>query len=136
MLVLLPEAWAAARAARADRLQSSMNLAIGSALACIGLTIPVVVLAAVTYDLPLVLGLGGEGPGAARGHVPGQRIHAGDGSHAHDAGGRASGDVRRVRVSCVRALIARYLPLRASRCRGGVSRQAVRRKAIMLSLSE
>jgi Ca2+:H+ antiporter len=60
MLVLLPEAWAAARAARADRLQSSMNLAIGSALACIGLTIPVVVLAAVAYDLPLVLGLGAK----------------------------------------------------------------------------
>jgi len=58
MLVLLPESWAAARAARADRLQSSMNLAIGSALACIGLTVPVVVLAAVAYDLPLELGLG------------------------------------------------------------------------------
>jgi Ca2+:H+ antiporter len=56
-LVLLPEAWAAARAARADRLQSSMNLAIGSALACIGLTVPVVVLASITFDLPLVLGL-------------------------------------------------------------------------------
>jgi Ca2+:H+ antiporter len=60
MIVLLPEGWAATRAARADRLQSSMNLAIGSALACIGLTIPVVVLAAITYDLPLVLGLGGK----------------------------------------------------------------------------
>jgi Ca2+:H+ antiporter len=57
MLVLLPETWAAVRAARADRLQTSMNLAIGSALACIGLTIPVVVLAAVTLNLPLVLGL-------------------------------------------------------------------------------
>ena len=34
-----------------------MNLAIGSALACIGLTIPVVVLAAVILNLPLVLGL-------------------------------------------------------------------------------
>ena len=58
MLVLLPESWAAARAAHANRLQTSMNLAIGSALACIGLTIPVVVLAAIAYDLPLVLGLG------------------------------------------------------------------------------
>ena len=58
LLVLLPESWAAARAAHADRLQTSMNLAIGSALACIGLTIPVVVLAALLYDLPLVLGLG------------------------------------------------------------------------------
>ena len=57
MLVLLPESWAATRAAHADRLQSSMNLAIGSALACIGLTIPVVVFAAVLYDLPLVLGV-------------------------------------------------------------------------------
>jgi Ca2+:H+ antiporter len=56
-LVLLPETWAAARAARADRLQNSMNLAIGSALACIGLTVPVVVLASIALDLPLVLGL-------------------------------------------------------------------------------
>lgn len=57
MVVLLPETWAAIRAARADRLQSSMNLALGSALATIGLTVPVVVLAAVSLDLPLVLGL-------------------------------------------------------------------------------
>jgi len=57
MLVLMPETWAAVRAARANRLQTSMNLAIGSALACIGLTIPVVALAAVTFHLPLVLGL-------------------------------------------------------------------------------
>lgn len=56
-LVLLPEAWAAARAARFNRLQSSMNLAIGSALACIGLTVPVVVLASIALKLPLVLGL-------------------------------------------------------------------------------
>ena len=40
MVVLLPETWAALRAARANRLQTSMNLAIGSALASIGLTIP------------------------------------------------------------------------------------------------
>ena len=56
-LVLLPETWAAVRAARANRLQTSMNLAIGSALASIGLTVPVVVLASITFDLPLVLGL-------------------------------------------------------------------------------
>jgi len=56
-LVLLPETWAAIRAARANRLQTSMNLAIGSALACIGLTIPVVVLAALIFKLPLTLGL-------------------------------------------------------------------------------
>lgn len=57
MLVLLPETWAAVRAAHADRLQTSMNLALGSALASIGLTIPTVVVAAVWLDLPLVLGL-------------------------------------------------------------------------------
>jgi Ca2+:H+ antiporter len=56
-LVLLPETWAAARAARADRLQTSMNLAVGSALACIGLTVPVVVVASIAFGLPLVLGL-------------------------------------------------------------------------------
>jgi Ca2+:H+ antiporter len=57
MLVLAPETWAAVRAARADRLQTSMNLAIGSALACIGLTVPVVVAAAIAFGFPLVLGL-------------------------------------------------------------------------------
>ena len=58
MLVLLPETWAAVRAARANRLQTSMNLAIGSALASIGLTIPVVVIASLVFHLPLTLGLG------------------------------------------------------------------------------
>jgi Ca2+:H+ antiporter len=57
MLVLLPETWAAVRAARANRLQTSLNLAIGSALATIGLTIPVVAIAAIALHLPLVLGL-------------------------------------------------------------------------------
>lgn len=57
LLVLLPETWAAVRAAAANRLQTSMNLAFGSVLASIGLTIPAVVLASVVFDLPLVLGL-------------------------------------------------------------------------------
>jgi Ca2+:H+ antiporter len=57
LLVLLPEAVAAALAARANRLQTSLNLAIGSALASIGLTIPVVVVASSAFDLPLTLGL-------------------------------------------------------------------------------
>jgi Ca2+:H+ antiporter len=56
-LVLLPETWAAVRASRANRLQTSMNLAVGSALATIGLTVPMVVLASFTFHLPLVLGL-------------------------------------------------------------------------------
>jgi hypothetical protein len=57
LLVLLPETWAAVRAARANRLQTSMNLALGSALASIGLTVPAVVVAATWLELPLVLGL-------------------------------------------------------------------------------
>jgi Ca2+:H+ antiporter len=57
MIVLLPETWAAVRAAHANRLQTSMNLAFGSALASIGLTIPVVAVASVTFDIPLILGL-------------------------------------------------------------------------------
>lgn len=57
MLVLLPETWAAARAARANRLQTSMNLAFSSALASIGLTIPAVAVASVLIGMPLTLGL-------------------------------------------------------------------------------
>ena len=57
LIVLLPETCAAIRAARANRLQTSMNLAIGSALASIGLTIPVVVVASMLLEIPLVLGL-------------------------------------------------------------------------------
>ena len=57
LLVLLPETWAAIRAARADRIQTSLNLAYGSALASIGLTIPAVALAAVWLSIPLDLGL-------------------------------------------------------------------------------
>ena len=57
-LVLLPESFAALNAARANRFQTSLNLALGSALASIGLTIPAVALVAVVMDLPLTLGLG------------------------------------------------------------------------------
>jgi Ca2+:H+ antiporter len=57
MVVLGPETWAAMRAARANRLQTSMNLAVGSALASIGLTIPVVAVASAALGIPLVLGV-------------------------------------------------------------------------------
>lgn len=60
MLVLLPETWAAVRAARADRLQTSLNLALGSAMASIGLTIPAVAAASLVMGLPLALGIGGK----------------------------------------------------------------------------
>ncbi|MEV3988768.1 ionic transporter y4hA [Streptomyces sp. NPDC049837] len=58
LMVLLPETLAAARAARRDRVQTSLNLAYGSAIASIGLTIPAIALATVWLSGPLVLGLG------------------------------------------------------------------------------
>jgi Ca2+:H+ antiporter len=57
LLVLLPESIAAIRSALANRLQTSMNLAFGSALATIGLTVPVVVGACLLLGIPLILGL-------------------------------------------------------------------------------
>ncbi len=57
LLVLMPEGFAAARAAKANRLQSSLNLALGSALASIGLTIPTVAAIAIFFNLPLSLGI-------------------------------------------------------------------------------
>lgn len=58
LLVLLPETIAALRSARRDRVQTSLNLALGSAMASIGLTIPAVALASIWLSGPLVLGLG------------------------------------------------------------------------------
>jgi Ca2+:H+ antiporter len=57
MLVLMPESLAAFRAARADRLQTSLNLALGSALASIGLTIPAVAVVSILLGQQLALGL-------------------------------------------------------------------------------
>jgi Ca2+:H+ antiporter len=59
-LVLLPESLAALRAARANRLQTSLNLALGSALASIGLTIPAVAVVSILLAQPLELGLGAK----------------------------------------------------------------------------
>jgi len=56
-IVLLPETAAALRAAAADRLQSSINLALGSAVACIGLTVPTVAVVASWIGQPLELGI-------------------------------------------------------------------------------
>jgi Ca2+:H+ antiporter len=60
-IVLLPESLAALRAARSNRLQTSLNLALGSALASIGLTIPAVALVTLATGWTLVLGLEPKG---------------------------------------------------------------------------
>jgi Ca2+:H+ antiporter len=56
-VILLPEGVAAVRAAQRNQYQISINLALGSALASIGLSIPTVVVICTMLDLPLVLGL-------------------------------------------------------------------------------
>jgi Ca2+:H+ antiporter len=57
LLILLPESVAAVGAARRNDLQKSINLALGSSLATIGLTVPAVAVVAYTLDKQLVLGL-------------------------------------------------------------------------------
>ena len=59
-VVLLPEGVAAVRSARLNRLQTSLNLALGSALASIGLTIPAVAVVSLILDQRLTLGLAPE----------------------------------------------------------------------------
>jgi Ca2+:H+ antiporter len=60
LLILLPESVAAVTAARKNDLQKSINLALGSSLATIGLTIPAVAVAAYALDKQLVLGLNSQ----------------------------------------------------------------------------
>jgi Ca2+:H+ antiporter len=60
LLILLPESVAAIGAARKNDLQKSINLALGSSLATIGLTIPAVAVAAFVLDKQLVLGLSAQ----------------------------------------------------------------------------
>ncbi len=57
MMVLAPETISAVRNAKRDRMQTSFNLAYGSAMASIGLTIPTIAVAMIWIDGPLTLGL-------------------------------------------------------------------------------
>ena len=59
-VVLLPESVASVKAALHNRLQNSINLALGSAIASIGLTIPVVAVVSQVLEQPLVLGVNAE----------------------------------------------------------------------------
>jgi Ca2+:H+ antiporter len=61
LLILLPEGVSAIAAARNNDLQKSINLALGSSLATIGLTIPAVGVVTYALDKELVLGLNGQG---------------------------------------------------------------------------
>jgi Ca2+:H+ antiporter len=59
-VTLMPEGFAAVRAAVGNRVQTSLNLALGSALASVGLTIPVVAAVSLAHGAPLALGLDAE----------------------------------------------------------------------------
>jgi Ca2+:H+ antiporter len=61
LLILLPESVAAIAAARKNDLQKSINLALGSSLATIGLTIPAVAVVAYAFDKQMLLGLNAQG---------------------------------------------------------------------------
>ncbi len=56
-VILLPEGIAAYNAARKNRLQTSLNLALGSALAGIGLTIPAVAIVSIFTGMTITLGI-------------------------------------------------------------------------------
>jgi Ca2+:H+ antiporter len=56
-VVLLPEGLAAIKAAKRNHLQTSLNASLGSALASIGLTVPIVGAVSVYLGMPLKLGL-------------------------------------------------------------------------------
>jgi Ca2+:H+ antiporter len=60
LMVLLPESIAAFRAASRGDTQTSLNLALGSALASIGLTIPAIAVASIWLEGPINLGLGSK----------------------------------------------------------------------------
>lgn len=60
LLVLAPESVSAVRAAYVGRIQKSLNLAYGSAMASIGLTIPVIAVLSLVFGLNVALGLGGK----------------------------------------------------------------------------
>ncbi|MEG3082597.1 ionic transporter y4hA [Sphingomonas sp. PB2P12] len=60
-LVLAPESLAAYKSAQRNRLQTSLNLALGSAMATIGLTIPSVAIVSLVLDLPIALGIDAKG---------------------------------------------------------------------------
>lgn len=57
LVILLPEGLAAIKAVRQDRLQTSLNLALGSALASIGLTIPAVAIVCMFTGMKINLGI-------------------------------------------------------------------------------
>ena len=107
LLVLMPETLAAWRTARRGRVQISFNLGYGSAMASIGLTIPVIAIASIWLDGPLVLGLGSTQIVPPRPHRAGQLADPAAGT-GHPAGGRHPPDhARRLPLPRLQSLAGR-----------------------------
>ena len=101
-IVLLPEFFAALRAARRNQLQTSINLALGSAVACIGLTVPAVTVIATWLDQPLALGIDNENDRAAGAVVHGRHAHLRPRPHQPAVGVRPPGPAGELRVPDLR----------------------------------
>gem|GEM_PF-44552 len=119
-VVLLPEGLAALRAARANRLQTSLNLALGSALASIGLTIPAVAAVSVLLGKPLALGLGPKEEVLLALTVVVGVVTLGTRPHDGAAGDRPPGDLRRLPVPRGGALASGESFARAPRVMAGL----------------
>ena len=106
-LILLPEGVTAIAAARGNDLQKSINLALGSSLATIGLTIPAVGIAAYVLDMELVLGLDNPEHGTAGADVLRQHAHLRHRAHQHPVRAGSHGGVCDIRVPGIRAVTGR-----------------------------
>ena len=104
LLILLPESVAAVGAARKNDLQKSINLALGSSLATIGLTIPAVAVAAYALDKQLVLGLELAKHGAAGPDLRPEHADLRHRPHQHPVRAGPCGGICRIRIHGVRAL--------------------------------
>ena len=114
-IVLLPEFFAALRAARRNQLQTSINLALGSAVACIGLTVPAVTVIAIWLGQPLALGIDNEVDRAAGAVVPRRHAHLRPGPHQPAVGVRPSGAARELCLPDLRPLTFTFRPSRLTR---------------------
>ena len=115
LLVLAPESIAAVRAAARNRVQVSLNLALGSAMASIGLTIPAIAVATIWLDGPLELGLDQLQTVLLLLTAASSHPHRRAGPRQAAPGRRAPGPARGVPVPHDRALTAIRVTLPTSR---------------------
>ena len=114
LLILLPESVAAISAARKNDLQKSINLALGSSLATIGLTIPAVADRRLHARQAIGARAQHAGDGAAGADLRPQHAHLRHRAHQHPVRAGAHGGVRRVPVHGIRAVVP-FVPRSSSK---------------------